>query len=252
MLKTRVIPVLQLNNDYLIKTVKFEKFDYIGDPINTVRIFNEMEVDELVFLDIKATREEREPPYHVLREIADECFMPLAYGGGISSLEHAKKIFNIGIEKIIVNSHSFVDVSLISRIAEVYGNQSIILSIDVRRNFFGNYEMYSINGTTRIKRDPVEWARQMEEVGIGEILITSMDRDGTWCGYDLEITKKIAGAVTTPVIVNGGAGKLADFSLAVDICDVSAVAAGSMFVYQKQDMGVLINYPTREELTSVL
>ncbi len=251
MLKTRVIPVLQLINENLVKTVKFKDFNYIGDPINTVRIFNEMEVDELIFLDIKATIERREPPYKVIREIADECFMPLAYGGGITRLDQVKKLFNIGIEKIVINSHAYINEDFINQIGQIYGNQSIIISMDVKKNLFGKYELFSIDGTKKVKKDPIEWAQHIEKVGVGEIMITSMDRDGTWRGYDMEITKKITEAVTIPVIVNGGAGTIDDFSDAVEICGVSAVAAGSLFVYQKKNMGVLINYPTRKELINV-
>jgi len=252
MLATRVIPALQLYNNSLIKTVKFKDHQYIGDPVNTVRIFNEMEVDELLFLDIKATREKREPSFDILRKIADECFMPLSYGGGIKTLLQAQQIFNIGIEKVVINSSAYHDEELIPGISEVFGSQSIILSIDVKKNILGKYELYSTNGTVRIKKDPIEWAQSMEMQGVGEILVTSMDRDGTWAGYDIKFTKQIAESVKIPVIINGGAGTVDHMIEAKDTCDISAVAAGSMFVYQKKDMGVLINYPSRKELENVI
>jgi cyclase len=244
MLETRVIPCLLLKNESLVKTVQFNKYRYIGDPCNTVRIFNELEVDELVFLDISATTEGRTPNYGLLKDIADECFMPLAYGGGIKSLEEAKKVLTIGFEKVILNSHALKDPSVITEIAEHFGNQAVVISMDVKKNFFGDYQLFSHSGGKKSKNDLVEWAKKVEALGAGEILLTSIDREGTWQGYDTELIKLVCDSVSIPVIANGGAATTDDFVNAKVNTGVSALAAGSMFVFQKKNMGVLVNMPT--------
>jgi imidazole glycerol-phosphate synthase subunit HisF len=252
MLRVRVIPCLQLVNQSLVKTVKFGKYTYIGDPINTVRIFNELEVDELCFLDIRATVENRNPNMAVLHEIADECFMPLTYGGGVRNLEQAKAILAIGFEKIVINTAAVESPELITRLAEYSGVQSVVGSIDVKKNLFGKYQVYSHDGTTKTPLDPVRWAKELTARGVGELLITSMDRDGTWSGYDLDLIKSITEVVGVPVIANGGAGHIGHLAEAVAKAKASAVALGSMVVYQKQDMGVLINFPDKNKLAEVL
>lgn len=248
MLRTRVIPCLQLIDDALVKTVKFGKHGYIGDPINTVRIFNELEVDELCFLDIRATVENRQPNFKILREIADECFMPLSYGGGVKDAATAKEILSIGFEKIVLNTAAIDTPSLVTEIARHSGNQSVIASIDVKKNVWGKYNLYAKDGTRKTDKDPVAWAKELESLGAGELLITAMDRDGTWTGYDIEITKKISNAVRIPVIANGGAGTVADIIDVVERGGASAVALGSMVVYQAKGLGVLVNFPDRSEL----
>ena len=205
MLKTRVIPCLLLKDESLVKTVKFGKYGYIGDTINTVRIFNELEVDELIFLDINATKQKKSPNIKILQEIADECFMPLAYGGGIRTIEDAKKIFSIGIEKIVINSYAMEKPEFINELAQYFGNQSIIGSIDVKKNIFGKYEVYTHSGSKKAKINPVEWAVKLEKLGAGELILTSIAREGTWKGYDTEITKEVSESVRIPVIANGGA-----------------------------------------------
>lgn len=252
MLKTRVIPCLLLRDESLVKTVKFDKAGYIGDPINTVRIFNELEVDELIFLDISATNEGRSPNFKILTEIANECFMPLGYGGGMKNFEDAKKIFQIGFEKIAVNSEAFIHPEFITQLAEHFGNQAVIGSIDVKKNLFGKYEVYSHSGKKNTKKNPVEWAQELEKRGAGEILITSMDREGTWNGFDDELVKKITSSVNVPVIANGGAGNLQHIQSVVKNAHASAVALGSMVVYQKKGLGVLVNFPERKELENTL
>jgi cyclase len=252
MLRTRVIPCLQLIDESLVKTVKFSKYEYIGDPINTVRIFNELEVDELCFLDIRATTEKRQPNFKILHEIADECFMPLAYGGGVTNAETAKKILSIGFEKILINSAAIETPQLLTEIANHSGTQSVIGSIDVKKNIWGKYQVYSHDGTKKTDLDPVLYAKKLESFGAGELLITSMDRDGTWSGYDIEITKKIADAVNIPVIANGGAGSTQHISEVVKKANVSAVALGSMVVYQQMGLGVLVNFPDKNELETAL
>lgn len=252
MLRTRIIPCLQLVDQALVKTVKFGRYSYIGDPINTVRIFNELEVDELCFLDIRATIEKRKPNLKILSEIADECFMPLSYGGGVRGVDAAKKILSIGFEKIIINTAAIETPSLITEIAENFGSQSVIVSIDVKKSLNGNYFIYSHDGTLKTKLNPLVWAKQVEEAGAGELLITSMDRDGTWKGYDLGIIKQIADEVVIPVIANGGAGCLNDISRAVKEGNASAVALGSMVVYQQKGMGVLVNFPDKNEIEKTI
>jgi imidazole glycerol-phosphate synthase subunit HisF len=248
MLKTRVIPCLQLIGDSLVKTVKFGNHGYIGDPVNTVRIFNELEVDELCFLDIRATVENRSPNLPILKHISDECFMPLSYGGGVKEFAVAKEILSIGFEKIVVNTEAYRNPSLLTKLAEHFGAQAVIGSIDVKRNLWGKYQVFVKDGTEKTSLDPVEWAQEMQSRGAGEILLTSMDRDGTWTGFDVELTKKVAEAVTIPVIANGGAGSIADIKDVVKTGHASAVSLGSMVVYQKKEMGVLVNFPDKAEL----
>lgn len=248
MLKTRVIPCLQLIDESLVKTVKFGKHGYIGDPINTVRIFNELEVDELCFLDIRATVEKRQPNFKILHEIADECFMPLSYGGAVKDPDTAFKILSIGFEKIVLNTGAIETPSVVTAIAERSGVQSVIASIDLKKNIWGKYQVFSHDGTRKTNLHPVEWAVKLEELGAGELLVTSMDRDGTWSGFEVEILKEIAANVTIPVIANGGAGSLDHISRVVKEARVSAVALGSMVVYQAQDLGVLVNFPDKAQL----
>lgn len=248
MLKTRIIPCLQLIDHSLVKTVRFGKYGYIGDPVNTVRIFNELEVDELCFLDIRASLEKRSPTIKILSEIADECFMPLSYGGGIRDLDTAIRILSIGFEKVVINTAAIDNPSLITQIARHSGNQSVIGSIDVKKNIFGSYHIYSTDGTIRVERDPVKWAKELESLGAGELLLTSMDRDGTWNGFDIEITRRISDAVSIPVIANGGAGRLEHIREVIHNGKASAVSLGSMVVYQQKNMGVLVNFPDKEAL----
>lgn len=248
MLRTRIIPTLLLLNESLVKTIKFNKYTYVGDPANTVRIFNELEVDELFFLDISATNENRKPNLKILAEIANECFMPVGYGGGISSLEDAVEIFKIGFEKVSINTSAINSPILISEIAKIYGSQAVVVSIDVKKNIFGKYHVYSKSGKINTKLDPVFWAKEVESLGAGEILITSIDREGTWEGFDLELIKRITDSVSIPVIAHGGAGKVKDIGDAVLKSNASAVALGSLVVYQKKGMGVLINFPDRNEI----
>ena len=252
MLKTRIIPCLLLRNESLVKTVQFKKFGYIGDPANTCRIFNELEVDELAFLDITASREKREPNYKVLQEIADECFMPLSYGGGIRSVQMAERIFNIGFEKIVLNTYPFENPDIISALAKAVGRQSVIVAIDVRKNIWGKYQVYGLSGTLNQKIHPVEWAKEVENLGTGEILLTSIDCEGTWKGFDIDLTSQVAGAVSIPVIANGGAGAVEHIGEIVKKGHASAVALGSMVVYQGKDLGVLVNFPDKEDLEKML
>jgi cyclase len=245
-MRIRVIPCLQLADERLVKTVKFKIKFYIGDPVNTVKIFNDLEVDEMCFLDIQASSQRRTPDFNLLKQIADECFMPLSYGGGINNIEIAKKIFSIGFEKVVINTAAVKDPHIIKQLSEHYGSQAIIAAIDVKKNLFGKYDAFTNNGIQKVDINPVEWAQKMEKYGAGEILLTSIDRDGTWSGYDLNITKKISDALTIPVIANGGAGNVNHLSDVVKKANASAIGLGSMLIFQKKDMGVLINYPAKE------
>ena len=251
MLRVRVIPCLLLRRNGLVKTVKFENAKYVGDPINTVRIFNEKEVDELFFLDITATPDKKEPPYELIREIATECFMPFGYGGGVTTFEQAAKIYAIGAEKVCINSAAVSDPSLVSRIADKFGNQAVVASIDAKKDFFGRYRVVTHGARTPTGRDVVEQAVLMEKMGAGELLVTSVDRDGTFEGYDTDLVRKVTRAVGIPVVACGGAGKLDHLPAAVREGGAQAVACGSLFVYQGKHRAVLTNYPTRQELTKL-
>ena len=252
MLRKRIIPCLQLIDYSLVKTVKFDKPQYIGDPVNTVRIFNELEVDELCFLDIRASLEKREPNFKILTEIANECFMPLSYGGGIKDIETAKKILTIGFEKLILNTSAYFNPQLVTEISNYSGNQSVIGSIDVKKNLLGKSIVYVNDGKHKIEMNPIEWAQKLQDLGVGEIFLTSMNNEGTWSGFDVEITRKISEAVSVPVIANGGCGNLEHITDVIEKGKASAVALGSMLVYQKKGMGVLVNYPDRNEILKFL
>lgn len=245
MLRVRIIPALLVRDRALVKTRRFRGGDYIGDPCNTLRIFNELEVDELVVLDIAASRAGRGPDFELLRDIATECFMPLAYGGGLRSFDQAAQVFAIGFEKVVVNSHAHDDPALLSEIARVYGSQAVVASIDVGRNFWGRERLYSHGRKRAHPLDAVAWAQEMERRGAGEILLTSIEREGTWSGFDLELIRRVSNAVTIPVIAQGGAASVADLVAAVRSGGASSVAVGAMVVYQKKDAGVLVNFPER-------
>jgi cyclase len=240
MLKTRVIPCLLLRGAGLVKTTGFKSPRYVGDPINAIRIFNDKEVDELVLLDITATPEGREPAYTTIADVASECFMPLAYGGGITSVEQARRILKLGVEKVILNTAAWRQPQLVTDASREFGAQAVVASIDVRRKLFGRYEVFVESGKAGTGVDPVDYARRMEELGVGEILLNAIDRDGTMRGYDLELLAKVSAAVGVPVIASGGAGSLADFGAAVRSGGADAVAAGAMFVFHGPHRAVLI------------
>lgn len=252
MLKTRVIPCLLLKNRALVKTIKFKNPTYVGDAINTVRIYNEKEVDEIVFLDITATLEGKEPPFDLIEEIASECFMPFAYGGAIKNIQQVTRILSLGVEKVIINSSAFESPNFIRQISDKFGSQCVVVSIDVKRNFWGKYQVRIRGGEKSIRRDPIEYAKEIESKGAGEILLTSIDRDGTMQGYDLDLIRMVTSRVSIPVIACGGAGSLDDFGMAVRDAGASAVAAGSMVVYQGKNRAVLVNFPSKNELKKAL
>lgn len=251
MLSARVIPCLMLRGRGLYKTVKFAAPKYVGDPINAVKIFNEKEVDELLLLDTTATPERREPNYELIGDIASECFMPLAYGGGITSIGHIRQLHRIGVEKVCLNSAAFRNRDLVQQACETFGSSSIIISVDVKKTLFGKHEVWIDCGKTTTKADPVRYACELEALGVGEIVINSIDRDGVMQGYDLDLLKKVTAAVNTPVIACGGAGTLNHMRSAIHESHVSAVAAGSMFVFHGKHKAVLINYPDPAEVQAL-
>lgn len=248
MLKPRVIPCLLLRGRGLCKTVKFSNPKYVGDPVNAVKIFNEKEVDELLLLDITATLEKREPNYELIGDIASECFMPLTYGGGVTSIEQIRRLHRMGIEKVCLNFSAFNDRDLVEEVCAIFGGSSIVVAIDVKKTLFGKYEVWINSGKTNTKEDPVLYAEQLARLGVGEILVNSIDRDGMMGGFDLTLLKNISSAVDVPVIACGGAGSLDHLREAIRTTSINAVAAGSMFIFHGKHKAVLINYPTPSQL----
>lgn len=252
MLRVRVIPILLLRNAGLVKGSRFENFQYIGDPINAVKIFNEKGTDELVFLDISASSSGTGPNFDLIQDIASEAFMPFAYGGGVTAISQIEKLFRIGVEKVIINSAAHTNPNLIQCASALAGSQSIVVSIDVRKSIFGTYEVYTRNGTHRTRQNPVDYARKMEDLGAGELIVCSINQEGTGTGYDLKLISDVARSVTIPVVASGGAASVKDLARAVNLGMASAVAAGSMFVFHGKRRGVLITYPRYEELEAQL
>lgn len=252
MLRTRVIPVLLLRGESLVKTVRFGKFTYVGDPCNTVRIFNELEVDELCVLDITATREGRGPNLALLADMANECFMPLSYGGGITTFEQAEAVFKIGIEKVILNTGAVEHPTVVQALSRHYGSQAVVVSIDVGRDLLGHPYVRTRAGTHNTGLEPVGWAQHAERLGAGEILLTSVEREGSWDGFDLDLVRSVANVVSVPVIAHGGGGNLSHVASVVHEAGASAVALGSMVVFQKRGMGVLVSFPDPGDLREVL
>lgn len=247
MRRIRVIPVLLIHKGGLVKSVKFTDYKYVGDPINAVKIFNEKEIDEIVVLDISASKEKRGPNMQQLREIAGEAFIPLAYGGGISTLDEIKELFYLGVEKVVLNSSAYNNPSLITEAAKLVGSQSVVVSIDVKKNWLGGKKVYCLNGTKNTGFEPVQYAKNIEEAGAGEIFLNNIDKDGTFQGFDTELISEVSHSVNIPVIACGGAGSMEDFRNAIKQ-GASAVAAGSYFVFQRPHKAVLITYPSQEEL----
>lgn len=246
MVGIRVIPCLLWQGGGLVKTTKFKQPNYIGDATNAIRIFNEKEVDELMLLDIEASVKGRRPNLDLIRQIASECFMPLAYGGGVSTLEDIRNILSLGVEKVCINSKAVQDPEFIRQAGATFGNSTIVVCIDYRKTLLGKNVVTGLSGSNKSKYDPLQFAKLMEEMGAGELVLNSIDRDGTMTGYDIEMIRKVTDAVSIPVIALGGAGTTQHLFEAIDQTHVSAVAAGSMFVYQGKHKAVLINYPDRK------
>ena len=251
MRRFRVIPILLVNNSGLYKSIKFKSLQYVGDPINTVKIFNDKEVDEICILDISATPNKKGPNFGLIDGVASEAFMPLTYGGGITSLEQVDLIFRKGVEKVVINSTFSVNPKLVSEIANKYGSQSIVVSIDYRQNIFRKNLVYTNCGKFKTKFTPVDYAKMAQDYGAGEILLNSIERDGMYSGYDIDTLISVTNNVTIPVIVCGGASDVSDFSDAIK-SGASAVSAGSMFVFQRPHQAVLISYPKYSEILNLI
>lgn len=253
MLRSRIVPCLLVRNKGLVKTVQFKDSKYVGDPINAVKIFNEKEVDELVVLDIDATMEGRAPDFKMIQNLANESRMPLCYGGGVKTVEHAKQIIHLGAEKVALSSAVIENPELVVEIGKAVGVQSVIVVLDVKKKgIFGKYQVYTHNGTKSSGKDPKELAEQFEKLGVGEIIINSIDNDGVMKGYDLKLIDLIRNAISTPMTVLGGAGSLEDIKNIIEKYKVIGVAAGSIFVFKGKYKAVLINYPNREEKKKVI
>ena len=254
-----MIPCLLLQDKGLVKTVRFKDPTYIGDPINAVRIFNESEVDELIFLDITSAKQrgifrnlkKNIIPLDLVSKISEECYMPLAYGGGIQSMQDIQGIMSTGVEKVVINSSAIENPDLIREAADQYGNQSIVVSMDVVKNARGSYEVMTRGGSQPTGIDPVTHATTMESYGAGEIFVNSIDRDGTMNGYDIPLVRSVSSSISVPLIACGGAGSLQHFVDAVHEGGAAAVAAGSFFVFHGKRRAVLISYPSRQELEEI-
>jgi len=246
MLLKRVIPSILFSGEGLYKTVRYKNKKYVGDPINTIRLFNDLKVDELVLLDIDATRNGNGPNIKLVEEIANECFMPLCYGGGITSIEQAEKLFSLGVEKICINAQALSNLELISSLSEIYGSQSIVVSIDSKRNVFGKSKLFSYLGRVTPDLTVEDYARKAAEAGAGEVFLTSVEREGSMNGFDLSLISKVSSAVNIPIIAHGGGGELQHIVTAFEQ-GASAVCCGSKFVYQGPHKAVLINYLTEKE-----
>lgn len=244
MLRPRIIPCLLVSKKGLVKTVKFKDPKYVGDPINAVRIFNEKETDELMILDIDATKFNQEPDYRSIEFWASECRMPLCYGGGIKSVEQAQRIFSLGVEKIALSSEAITNPTIISSIAERVGSQSVVVVLDVKKKIFGGYELFTHNGSKGTGLNPVDFAEKCVLEGAGEIVVNSIDNDGTMKGYDLKLVKNIRNAIDIPMTVLGGASSLDDFGGLIREFGIIGASAGSLFVFKGKYKAVLINYPS--------
>jgi cyclase len=250
-LTPRAIPCLLLSGAGLVKTVRFRKPTYLGDPVNIARIFNDKEVDELILLDIQATPEGRGPRLDVVASLAGECFMPLCYGGGVRTLEEMRALYAAGVEKVAINTRAVEDPLFVRAAAEAFGSQGVVAAIDVGRGWLGGNRVVVRGGRRPTRLEPGEHARSMEEMGAGEILLTSVERDGTMAGYDLDLVRAVTGAVSVPVVACGGAGSVADLGAVVREAGAAAAAAGSLFVFSGPNRAVLVSYPSPKQLQDV-
>ncbi len=247
MLRPRIIPCLLVHDGGLVKTQRFKDPKYVGDPINAVKIFNEKEADEIIVLDIDATTQGREPNFRLIAQFAAECRMPLCYGGGVKTVEQAKRIIGLGVEKVAVSAAALENTRLISAIAHEIGSQSVVLVVDVKQNLLGKQEVWTHNGRRNTGRNPINVATEAEALGAGEIVVNSIDRDGQMKGYDIALASSIRQAIRLPLTVLGGAGSLTDIGQLIKACGVVGASAGSMFVFKGTYRAVLISYPSPEQ-----
>jgi imidazole glycerol-phosphate synthase subunit HisF len=252
MLFPRITPCLLIRNKGLVKTVKFKPFKYIGDPINAVKIFNEKEADELIVLDIDASSKGLEPDFSLIKKLAAECQMPLCYGGGIKTLEHATRIIKLGVEKVAISSAFIENPNLLIEIITEIGSQSSVVILDVKKTIFGKYEVYVNNGNTSTGQSPIDLAQKAEKFGVGEVVINSIDNDGVMGGYDLSLASKVRKAVDIPISFLGGAGNLKHMGELIKLCGVIGVASGSFFVFKGSLRAVLINYPSYSDKNKLI
>ncbi len=251
MFRPRIIPVLLLKDNGLVKSIKFKDYNYIGDPINAVKIFNHLKSDEIVFLDINATKENRTISLDFVKKVSEEANMPFAVGGGIKSLDHIHKVISSGAEKVIICSEAVRNPDFIKEASYGFGTSTIAVCIDYKKTFLKNNSIFTISGIKRSKYNPLEFSKLMQEKGAGEIILQSISRDGTMKGYDFDLIYEISSNLEIPVVALGGAGDLKDLHLAFRESKASALAAGSLFVYQSKQRGVLINYPEKSELKEI-
>jgi len=244
MLRPRIIPCLLVKDKGLVKTVNFKDPKYVGDPINAVRIFNEKEVDELMIIDIDASVEDKEPDYKMIEHWASECRMPLCYGGGIKTVEQARSIFSLGVEKVAISSAAVQNPNLIKEISESVGSQSVVVVADVRKKLFGGYELSIFNGEKTIEKNVFDFIEEAEKLGAGEIIINNIDLDGKMNGYDMGLAEKVRAKTTLPLTILGGAGSLEDIGQLIHKFKIIGAAAGSLFVFKGKYRAVLINYPS--------
>jgi len=249
MFRPRIIPVLLLKDLALVKSVRFKKYKYIGDPINAVRILNDLKADELVFLDIEASRNRKLISLDFVKNVGEEASMPFSVGGGVSSMEDIKAILSAGAEKVVINTHAGRDPDFIRKASQAFGSSTIVVCIDVKTKLFKGLRAFILNGTTPMPYTPVSFAQLMERNGAGELIVQSIERDGTMEGYDLELIRSISTAVDIPVVALGGVGCKEDLVKGYRDGRANALAAGSLFVYQDKSRGVLINYPEKKELS---
>ncbi|MCX4028821.1 imidazole glycerol phosphate synthase subunit HisF [Endozoicomonas sp. SM1973] len=247
MLRSRVIPCLLIHNKGLVKTIKFQEPKYVGDPINAVKILNEKEVDELVVLDIDATVNNVEPDYELIAHLAAECRMPFCYGGGVKTAGQAKKIIQLGVEKIALSSAAIDNPEVLEQIGQAIGCQSVVVVVDVKKSLFGGYDIYTHNGKRKVKKELVNLVQEFETLGIGELVINSIDNDGVMKGYDLKLADRVRESVSLPITFLGGAGSIEDIAGLVDRFKLIGAAAGSLFVFKGKYRAVLINYLSKED-----
>lgn len=244
----RIIPVLLLKGKGLVKTVKFKEPKYLGDPINAVKIFNDLKADELIFLDITASKENRCISTELVKDIGDEAFMPFGVGGGISNINQIEEILKSGAEKVILNTQAILNPRLIEEASKIFGNQSIVVCLDVKKTLFGKYEIFIKSGTENTKKNPFNAAIELQNLGVGEIIINSIDNDGLMRGYDVKLVQNLVNLVSVPVVACGGAGCIEHLAQGFREGNAHALAAGSMFVFHGPRKAVLINYPSKSEL----
>jgi cyclase len=251
MFRPRIIPVLLLKGQGLVKSIKFKDYRYIGDPINAVKIFNDLKADELVFLDILASKQRRCISLDFVRKVGEEANMPFAVGGGIRTIQDIKQLIQAGAEKVVINSFAVENPDFIKKASDEFGSSTIVVSLDVKKKLFSKEQLFTFGGSKSTEKDPVSFARLMQKMGAGEIIINSIEKDGAMMGYDLILIKSVAEAVTIPVVALGGAGEYDDFRKAVSQAYASAVAAGSMFVFHGPRKAVLVNYPDKDQLRKI-